>query len=96
MSAAKVAAKVAAVAAVARPEPTAVSFTPSPAAKATAFERGADIAGLLEQLRLALVEVKHAVEQMIGATPPDEAQPLRSFLRRVCTFLGEVSVFAPP
>jgi hypothetical protein len=81
--------------AVVPPPLVALSFTPSPAAKAAAFHRGADIAGLLEQLRLALVEVKHALEAMIGATSPDEAQTLRSFLRRICTFIGEASMFAP-
>ena len=56
----------------ATPAPIAIG-APSPAARALAFERGANIDSLMSQLRLALVEIRHAVEAMIALTPPDEA-----------------------
>ncbi len=76
------------------PAPIAIG-APSPAARALAFERGANIDSLMSQLRLALVEVRHAVEAMVAVTPPEEARPLQSFLRRLCLVMAEVSVFAP-
>ena len=74
--------------------PRALGFRPSPEARAAAYAMGADIAGLLAQLRLSLVEVKHAIEAIIASTPPGDPG-LQSFMRRLCLFLGETYVFDP-
>ena len=81
----------------AQPEPVALSFSPSPAAIAAGHAMGADICGLLEQLKLQLSETRQIVSTLIWLTPPGD-ENLRSFktlMRRLCLFMGEVDMFAP-
>jgi hypothetical protein len=78
-------------------QPPVAIGAPSPASCALAFERGADLAGLMSQLRLALGEIKHALAEIIASTPQGDPslRSLTSFMRRLCGFLGEVFVFDP-
>jgi hypothetical protein len=87
-----------ATAAEAQPEPVpALSFTPSPAAVASAHAKGADIAGLLAQLHQQLAETRQIVSTLIWLSPPDDEglRSLKTLMRKLCLFMGEVDLFAP-
>jgi hypothetical protein len=94
----KIAATAPAVEAVAVPAMArAEMFRPSPSARAAAFAMGANIDSLVAQLRLSLVEIKHALEAIIASTPAGDPglRSLTSFMRRLCVFLGATYVFDP-
>jgi hypothetical protein len=75
----------------------AVSFTPSVEAVAAGHAAGMDVAGMLAALRLQLLEARQVLSTIIWLSPPgDENQlALKSLMKRLCLFMGEVDVFAP-
>jgi hypothetical protein len=85
------------LATVAQPEVSALSFVPSPAAIAAGHAMGADVAGLLEQLKLQLSEIRQILSTLIWLSPPgDEGlRSLKTLMRKLCLFMGEVDLFAP-
>lgn len=94
-SVAKASAPVAAVQAV-MPAPVAIG-APSAEARAAGHAMGADLAGLLEQLKLQLVKSRQLLSTIIWLSPPDDdrLRSLRSLMKRLCLFMGEVDMFAP-
>jgi hypothetical protein len=74
-----------------------VSFTPSVEAIAAAHGKGADIAGLLAQLHLQLVETRQILSTIVWLTPPDDdrLRSLRSLMRKLCWALGSVDLHDP-
>jgi hypothetical protein len=81
---------------VAQPEVSALSFEASAEARAHAHAMGADISGLLEQLKLQLAETRQIVSTLIWLTPPgDDQRPLKSLMRKLCWALGSVDLHAP-
>ena len=83
--------------AVAQPEPTAFSFTPSDAARAAGHAAGMDVAGMLATLRLQLIETRCELSTSMWLAQPGDPQlpRLRSLYKRLNLFLGQVDVFDP-
>jgi hypothetical protein len=81
----------------AEPEPAAISFSPSDAAIAAGHAAGTDVAGMLATLRLQLLEARQVLSTIIWLSPPgdDRLRPLKSLMKRLCLFMGEIDVFAP-
>jgi hypothetical protein len=79
----------------AQPEPTALSFTPSPEARAHAHSKGGDIAGLLAQLHQRLGELRQVVATLVWLTPSGDENrlALNTLLRKLYLITGEVELF---
>ncbi len=52
-------------------------------------------ASLFDDLRVSLTEAKRGLEAAFVSAPPDDVRALKSFLKRLCRFMGETSMFAP-
>ena len=81
---------------VAQPVPVALSFAPSDAARAAGHVQGADVGGLLEQLKLQLIETRQLLATVLWLTSPaDDQRSLKSLMRKLCWALGSVDLHDP-
>jgi hypothetical protein len=77
------------------PAPPPLSFSPTSEAIAHAHEKGGDISGMLETLKLQLIEARRelATELWLSAPSNPSLGRLKSLYTRLNYFLGAVDLF---